>query len=192
MEGDVPAAAVAEIEETDHSHHDREDGDKEDAEPPALQNEMAEMQDVMAKACHDAGADASDDETSDVEYFCGDSEDEAKDFALVAASVQKVKTFCFRAAFKELEEQGLTSLPRHVGGCSISYHAKEQRWQGIYPGVTQGMSSSWGKKTNRSEKEAIVQVVDAVLTAHCSAFPKDHLWKSQMDKVKMAKATHKF
>lgn len=148
----------------------------------------------MEKACHDAGVDLAghDGSESEGDFVLADSDDDVKDFAIVDAKVEKVKNFLFRPAFQKLHDMGLASLPRHVSGCSVSYHSKERRWQGIFPGKTKGMSSSWGGQTHRTEEEALILVIRAVLTAYCEAWPKDKLWKTQFEKVVKAQATHKF
>ena len=143
----------------------------------------------MEKAMHDAGEHVASDAESEGDFVMADSDEDVEDFGMVDAKIEKVKSFLHRAAYKELHDQNLTSLPRHVTGCSLSYHAKERRWQGIYPGKTKGMSYSWGGSTHRSEQEALLQVIQAVLSAHTEAFPKDKLWQKQLEVVTQFQAT---
>ena len=199
LDGQVSAEIIAgiEIEQGEEAALEGfEDGmGDDDNKPLAAGNvqEMADMEQEMQKAVHDAGEMQDDNEDEEIDtYLLADSDDEPKDFGMVSAHLQKVKSFNSRPAFKELEVKMLTQLPRHIPGCSVSYHGLEKRWQGIYPGATKGMSCSWGGTTHRTEKDAIMQVVDAVLSAHCVACPKDGLWKAQLDRVKAARATHSY
>eukprot|EP00438_Fugacium_kawagutii_P002183 Skav228817 [mRNA] locus=scaffold359:353973:361872:+ [translate_table: standard] len=164
------------------------DVDMDDDAAPIAHAEQLDME----KACHDAGVNSADIDGSESEgdFVLADSDDDIKDFAIVDAKVEKVKNFLFRPVFQKLHKLGLTSLPRHVSGCSISYHSKERRWQGIYPGKTKGMSSSWGGNTNRAEEEALIKVIRSVLTAYREAWPKDKLWKKQLELVVKAEANH--
>lgn len=150
-----------------------------DGDGPAIQD--AKQLD-HEKACHDAGIDlALEDECeSDGDFVLADSDDDVKDFAIVDAKVEKVKNFLFRPAFQKLHNLGLASLPRHVSGCSISYHSKERRWQGIYPGKTKGMSSSWGGHTHRTEEEALIKVIRVVLTAYRKHGPRTSYGKHSL------------
>lgn len=155
-----------------------------DTDRDAAGIENAEQLD-MEKACHDSGIDLalSDGSESEGDFVLADSDDDVKDFAIVDGKVEKVKNFLFRPTFQKLRE---------LGGCNIIYHSKERRWQGIYPGKTKGMSSSRGGHTNRTQEEALIKVIRAVLTAYCEAWPKDKLWKTQLEKVVKAEATHKY
>ena len=209
LDGQVPAAIIADMEKEEAEEAEakeaafegfEDDMGENENEPLADENmdpmdEMQALEEGMKKALHDAGEmhdDSEEEEDDQNEYLLADSDDEPKDFGMVSAHVQKVKSFNSRPAFKELEDQMLTQLPRHIGGCSVSYHGKEQRWQGIYPGAKKGMSCSWGGQTHRTEKDAIMQVVESVLSAHLVAYPKDALWKAQLDRVKAARATHSY
>ncbi|CAK9092867.1 unnamed protein product [Durusdinium trenchii] len=120
-----------------------------------------------------------------------DSDEDIEQFG-VPGAVSKVKSFNLRPAWCTLEKQGLTDLPRHVVGCSISCHSTSQQWQAFYPGCKSGMSCSWGKTSHRSECEAILRCVRAVLEGHVRANPKDSVWKRQLDKVLKAEASKSF
>eukprot|EP00435_Cladocopium_sp_Y103_P026607 s954_g6.t1 len=200
LAGDVPADVIEEMEVQDAAAEGEKDavldvlqeGDHE-AEVDAIAGEMQDKALDMQKAQQDAGEQSEEDlEFEEGEYLLADTDEEMIDFHLVSKTVEKVKTFSFREAYQKLEKLDLVSLPRHVGGCSLSYHGHERRWQGLYPKAKVGMSYSWGGSTKRSECEALLSAVRAVLTAHCRAFPKDKLWAAQLEKVKVAEATHKF
>ena len=197
LEGGVPDAVISELEQDMmQDEHEAEQDDEAasggEAEAEMMEDEMQNLQAEHEKALHDACELEGGSEDDGKELVWADSDDDIKDFKLVSKSVSKVKTFCYRPAFQALDELELTSLPRHITGCSLSYHEKERRWQGLYPNVKLGMNFSWGGRTKKTEKECILQVVQAVLQAHCDAHPKDKLWAVQLSKVKNAIATHSF
>ena len=196
LSGDVPACVIEEMQKEEEEAEQgsgevlHDDGDQAEALPVTdeMQDKMLDMQ----KAQQDAGEQSDEQsENEEGEYLLADSDEEVNQFHVVS-KVEKVKSFSFREAYQRLDKLGLCSLPRHVQGCSLSYHGKERRWQGLYPTAKVGMSFSWGGITKRNECEALLSAVRAVLTAHCRACPKDKLWASQLDKVKVAEATQKF
>ena len=196
LSGDVPACVIEEMQKEEEEAEQgsgevlHDDGDQAEALPVTdeMQDKMLDMQ----KAQQDAGEQSDEQsENEEGEYLLADSDEEVNQFHVVS-KVEKVKSFSFREAYQRLDKLGLCSLPRHVQGCSLSYHGKERRWQGLYPTAKVGMSFSWGGITKRNECEALLSAVRAVLTAHCRACPKDKLWASQVDKVKVAEATQKF
>ena len=188
LEGPVDQAAVAELQ-------DQDEDPVSDLEQKgeARNDEMADKEQDMDRALQD---DVVEDE--DQEQGCEvllSSDEELPNLGLEAGmmkNVIRVKTFNARQAWMTLESKGLTALPRHVRGVSISYHAVERRWQGIYPGSTVGMSASWGGSTNRSEQEACLKAIRSVLQAHVAASPKDSMWAAQLRKVEAAEATGSF
>ena len=196
LSGDLPACVIEEMQKAEEEAEQgsgevlHDDGDQAEALPVTdeMQDKMLDMQ----KAQQDAGEQSDEQsENEEGEYLLADSDEEVNQFHVVS-KVEKVKSFSFREAYEKLDKLGLCSLPRHVQGCSLSYHGKERRWQGLYPTAKVRMSFSWGGITKRNECEALLSAVRAVLTAHCRACPKDKLWASQLDKVKVAEATQKF
>ena len=134
----------------------------------------------------DQASQASDED--DVQVL-GDTDDEVEDYAL-PSHVPKVRDFNSRQSWKDLTAQGLILLPRHVKGCSISYHKSGQQWQGFYPNVHIGMSSTWGGSTKRTEHEALLRVCRAIIQAHIATNPKDKaIWKVQLEKIQKAEGT---
>lgn len=176
--GQIPAEAIAAIAEAQ--------GDEEDE--PQADDEMGGKMAELSKAIAEDGLVEND----CCEVICESDEDLEEITAALGLPqglpVYKVKSFHLRDAWKILEAKGLTDLPRHIKGCSISYHSGEQRWQAIYPGSTVGMSTSWGRSTKRSECEALLRTIRNVLEAHCSAHPRDSMWATQLKKVTTAEA----
>ena len=189
LEGPVPNDVILAMEAEDS------DGEKNDAESQAAPDEAAIQEEELEKAMVGDDADQAGDE-SDL-FLIADSDDCLFDFELPAdhagsnekPKVTKVKSFFFREAYKELEKKGLVDIPRHIVGCSLSFHASSQQRHGLYPGLNVGLTAKFGGTTNRSETEAILKVVRAVITAHLEKMPKDKLWQNQLAKVKHVQAT---
>ncbi len=161
-----------------------EDGDeKSDEGLMAVDEEVQKHMDADAANAMDFGVENPED-------LCvlGDTDDEDEDIAWAGCGPKKVKTFMFRPVYAELASKGLCDIPNHVRGCSLACHGTARQWQGHYPETHSGLSATWGGATLRSEKEALLVAVRGVLTAHCSKYPKDKLWKAQLDKVIAAQA----
>eukprot|EP00438_Fugacium_kawagutii_P013863 Skav228403 [mRNA] locus=scaffold3824:14733:31266:- [translate_table: standard] len=185
LEGAVPAEVVAELE-TSEEEDDFVDADEEGPthEMDAIQMETEKH---LAEQCTEMSG-----ETCDVYVAC-DSDEGLSDYELEkqvpkGVTVGKIKSFSFRPAYKKMESLGLVDLPRHITGCSISYHASSRQWQGLYPGCSHGLTSVWGGASLRSEEEAILKVVRSVVSAHLEKYPKDKLWQKQLEKLKEAEA----
>lgn len=149
LSGDVPACVIEEMQKEEEEAEQgsgevlHDDGDQAEALPVTdeMQDKMLDMQ----KAQQDAGEQSDEQsENEEGEYLLADSDEEVNQFHVVS-KVEKVKSFSFREAYQRLDKLGLCSLPRHVQGCSLSYHGKERRWQGLYPTAKVGMSFSWGE-----------------------------------------------
>ncbi len=151
----------------------------------------------MEKAMVEAGCDLAGQEDCDT-FILADTDDEIEELeslgvnATEGGKVGKLKTFNFRPAYKKLEEMNLVALPRHVTGCWLAYHSMSRQWHANYPGVTSGLTATWGSGSKRTETEAIMKVVKAAVTAHVTAFPKDKLWVSQLQRIKDAEAKGTF
>ena len=136
----------------------------------------------------DQASEESDEDDDDYQIL-GDTDDELEAYGL-PSHMPKVKDFNNRQSWKDLMTEGLVLLPRHVKGCSISYHKTGQQWQGFYPNVHTGLSSTWGGTTKRSEREALIRVCRGVIQAHIATNPKDkEIWKVQLEKIKKAEGT---
>lgn len=122
-------------------------------------------------------------------FILADSDDEVPIPAGCSVPVHKVKTFHLRPEWLALERKGLTDLPRHIKNCFISYHSSTQVWEGHYPCCRGGMSAKWGSSTKRTEAEAIILAIKAVLRAHVTAHPKDVVWRRQLDRLEAELAT---
>lgn len=122
-----------------------------------------------------------DEEAPMMELLCGSSDEEVE--VPTTFTTAKVKSFDQRAAYAALQAKGLTDIPRHIVGCSIGYHKSNRQWHGFYAEHTIGMTYTWGGKNQRTELEALLRCVRAILEAHLKAYPKDTLWKGQLAKV---------
>jgi hypothetical protein len=189
-EGEVPNVLDRPAKMDDFPDDEKEggdDNDDDDGEGDDHQMDEAAQreQDELRRAVEAEGEPGQDD--SEIEVLA-DSDDDLEDFGFSRA-VKKVKGFHLRPAWVQLESEDLTLIPRHVKGCSIAYHVGNQQWHGHYPNVHIPMCFSWGRSTKRSETEAILRTVRAVLEAHLLACPKDRMWKSQLAKVRSAEAS---
>ena len=174
FDGMVPEQAIMELEENKAEMEDEEN-----------EGEHQHKEQELQKALLDAGAPFESEDEG--EMLLVDTDD-VQDFHLESQKVCRVKTFNTRSSWVELSELGLTSLPRHVRGCSVGCHLSTCQWQGYYPQTTKGLSFSWGGRTNRSEKESLLKVICGVLSAHVGQNPRDSMWKSQLEKVQTALA----
>lgn len=160
--------------------------DEEEMEIPAeFGMSEAQIQEMEHQRMVDqAGLVEDDDEEIQI---MADTDDEMDSFDIgTGVRAVKVKGYPDRPAWVALGN--LTDLPRHITGCSISYHATSGQWQGFYPGSWVGMSASWGTSSKRTETEAILKAVKGILTAHMHAHPKDKVWERQLQAVREAEA----
>ncbi len=175
---DQPMVQNDEPEESDAGDDEKEHNEEmTEQEIQALEHDKFEA---------DQGLQNELDDLDDILQVLGDSDDDISELTFQHAGATKVKSFMFRNAWKELEAQSLTELPRHIKGCWIACHQLSQQWQGSYPGSLEVMSCSWGKNTKRSETEAILKTLRNILKAHMHAHPKDKLWERQLRRVQDA------
>ena len=166
---------------------------QEENEVPVLEDE--DVEDELQQEHPEPGfgvelaAAPLEDEEAPIELL-GDSSDEEFQLPPTLTAV-KVKSFHTRPAWATLEAKGLTAIPRHIVGCSIGYHKSNRQWHGFYPGHCSGMTYVWGGKNQRTEIEALLRCIRAILEAHLGALPKDKLWKEQLAKVKAEEANPK-
>ena len=99
----------------------------------------------------------------------------------------RVKSFLHRESYRRLCERGLTALPG-VPGVHISYHAGSRTWTGFYES-SKGKCFTHGGTTLRSESEALLLCLKAVIEAHVAKQPRDGAWKAQLEKIKATEAT---
>jgi hypothetical protein len=107
--------------------------------------------------------------------------------SFVNNSFIRVKSFLHRESYRKLHERGLAALP--PCGAHISYHVGGRQWTGYYNGSSQGMCFSHGGSTKRSECEALLMCIKAILIAYTTENRRDVAWKSQLEKVLEAEAT---
>lgn len=185
LEGGVPANMMPEAEADAHLGEEAFEEEEEDQADALCDDEQLHA-DQDAAFHMDQPSEESDGE--DDYQVLGDTDDELEVFGL-PNHVPKVKDFNTRASWKNLSAKGLVLLPRHVKGCSISYHKTGQQWQGFYPGIHAGLSSTWGGSTKRTEGEALLRVLRAIVQAHIATNPKDKgIWEIQLDKIQKAEA----
>jgi len=191
LDGPVPEIALMELEANAAPDMSDEDG------VDVVEDEAAVKAMEMEKAMVEAGCALAGQEDCDI-FILADTDDEIDEqesFGMSAtggSKIGKLKTFNFRPAYKKLEELNLVALPRHVTGCWLAYHSTSQQWHASYPGVSCGLTATWGSGSKRTEPEAIMKVVKAAVTAHVTAFPKDKLWVSQLQRIKDAEAKGTF
>ena len=178
------------IVQNDVSHHDVEPEESVRGDDEHEHIEDMTEQEIQAlehdKFEAEQGLQNESDDLDDILQVLGDSDDDLSDMTFQHGGVTKVKSFMFRDAWKKLESQSLTELPRHIKGVWIGYHQSSQQWQGSYPGSVEVMSCTWGKTTKRSETEAILRTIRNILKAHMYAHPKDKLWERQLCRVQDA------
>ena len=88
------------------------------------------------------------DEPNDTLEICANTSDEDVPEGNGSVSVKKVKDFAHRAEYVKLSSLGLTMLPIHRPGVFLSFHKTTRCWQAFYPGVSSGLSFSFGGSTN--------------------------------------------
>ncbi|CAK9036997.1 unnamed protein product [Durusdinium trenchii] len=131
--------------------------------------------------------DNSQERGEDVEVLADTSDEEAVK-QTVSTIHTRVKSFFHRPAYKALADRGLVDLPC-MSGVLLSYHSTSRCWQGYYPGCHQRLSMTWGGRTLRSEAEALIRVLIGVVRCYTDQFPKDKLWRKQLEKLQLAEAS---
>lgn len=161
--------------------------EEEDEEVPDA--DVAEQAALVEEECQEIMAHTSDEELLD---------------KAARGPYKRVKTFCHRQSYLDMEAKGYTMLPTHVKGVFLSYHRQSRMWQGCYPEATTGMCFSHGGTTNRalaffslggpklrmpgSESEALVKAVQSVLERYLLDCPKDEMWRNQLERIRRAQA----
>lgn len=79
-----------------------------------------------------------------------DTSDEEVDKLELSVKPKKVKSFHFRPAYLKLEAKNLTMVPSHRQGVYLCFHSTSSTWQGFYPGVSHGLSYTFGSSTKRA------------------------------------------
>ena len=181
----------ATVDDLPHQDEQEELDDAENAEDVEKGEDQPEMSEAAIRELDEQRAEAQndnqlDDEDDEIE-FLADSDEEISDFG-VPPTAKKVKSFHTREAWNTLEARGLTDLPRHIRGTSIAYHARNRQWQGHYFRTRIPMCFSWGGTTRRTEAEALLRAIRAILESHLNVHPRDGMWRRQLDKVRTAEA----
>lgn len=145
-----------------------------DPEANAAAEEQEELLRQELQACDDAQVcdDPLDLDPMDILAVTED-EDELKG----APAHRKVKSFMNRESYKRLHRKGLADLPTSIPGVCLGRHATHNQWQGFFPGISTGLSFSWGGTTGRSEIEALVKTLKGLLAAFIDRFPREQIWK---------------
>ena len=143
----------AEIDAEEARHRERlDDDERSDAdEPMQVHESTSDQEDLME--------------------ILADTEDEG-----VPPQHRRVKSFMHRPSWQRLERHGLTHIPTAVPGVYIGCHATTRCWQSFFPGVHSGLSFSWSGSTNRTEVEALLKCLKALLSAYTQKFPREKLW----------------
>ena len=81
-------------------------------------------------------------------YNTSDEEEVSKLFA-PGEKFTKVKAFCYRDVYKQLQDKGPTMLPTHITGVFLSFHTGSRTWQGYFPGAP-SCGFTFGGTTKRS------------------------------------------
>lgn len=97
-------------------------------------DEQAELQEFMQE--------------DDIQEFMAQTSDEEEIRKVASGPFVRVKDFCARQAFRNLDAKGLTIIPVHIGGVFLSYHKGSRTWQGSY--ASKGCCFSHGGSTNRA------------------------------------------
>lgn len=175
--------ALEHLEKASEDKEDQEedDGDENGEDHGFLdeENALVEQEGMISNAHAEA---------SDLEEVLAFSSEEEGLADMVDRPFVRVKSFQRREAYKSLEARGLMLLPQ--GGVHISYHKSTRAWTGFYRGQkAEGLCYTHGGKTKRTEGECLLKVIKGILEAHVAQFPRDRLWKAQLEKVKNAEAT---
>jgi len=147
----------------------------------------ADDPDVIAQQENEA-MEIAEHDPEDCEEIMAFSDEEDVLAGMAEGKFNRVKTFMHREAFKRLEERGVTILPASCGAF-LGYHATTRTWQGYYQNKSIGLSFTHGGKTNRSESEALFRVIRGILQKYCEEFPRDKLWRGQLNKLLDLEAT---
>lgn len=130
---------------------------------------------------------------NNLQEIMADSSEEEVVQATVSGQHSRVKSFHHREAYRKLQELGLADIPSVMPGVFLGCHATTRTWQGFFPDEHTGLSATWGGSTGRTEPEALLRVVTRLLECHCGLFPRDKMWRQQLQKVQDAAATvHRF
>ena len=116
------------------AYENEDEGDEDGQMPEAFEAE--EYSEAAARQMDDDRYDMENGQVQDdMEngfFLLADSDEEIDLPALhlpAGTTTTKVKSFHLRQAWIDLENEGLCELPRHIAGCSISYHATTRQWQ---------------------------------------------------------------
>ena len=99
-----------------------------------------------------------------------------------AAGNTRTKQLILRDEYGELHNLGLTDRP---AGCQIGVHPAAMKWRSFsFHAGSQHFARSWGPRSGRTARKALLRVLELMLEAHCNAVPKDSLAKKQLRKIK--------
>lgn len=160
----------------------QEEVDEEDGDVDGIDGQGDEQEALLAEEMRAV----CEDQDGREEVLAYSSEEEELG-SFVNNSFIRVKSFLHRESYRKLHERGLAALP--PCGAHISYHVGGRQWTGYYNGSSQGMCFSHGGSTKRSECEALLMCIKAILIAYTTENRRDVAWKSQLEKVLEAEAT---
>ena len=165
------------LEQEANSGSEGGDGEGPFDDPDILaQQENAAMEIVE----HDADADC--------EEIMAYSDEEHMVAGMAESKFNRVKTFMYREAYQRLQARGATMLPSSCGAF-LGYHATTRTWQGYYRQKSISLSFTRGGRTHRSETEALFRVIRGIVQQYCNDFPRDLMWKGQLNKLLDLEAT---
>lgn len=130
------ASGALEALEGENQGPESEDLEEECAEDEAFLQQQEAMQIEEQKVADvEAMADTSDEETVQ---------------EVLHSKFTRVKAFTHRPAYKALEDRGLTLIPSHEKGVVLCFHSTTNQWQAYYPNVHQGLTMTFGGKSQSS------------------------------------------
>ena len=138
----------------------------------------AEEQEFMENA--EAIQDQDDSDKEEILYY---SSEEETVKGMATSNFGRVKSFDHRPEWKALSARGATEIPPN---CFIGYHATSRTWQGYFGesgGGSGSISRTHGGKTNRTPGEALLMVIQGMVEYYCSKFPRDKVWKKQLERL---------
>ena len=140
LDGGVDPSLLEELKSKDQEEQEEANDDVDPLVQAALdeQNELLEADQAI-----------EDDGVDDPFEVMALSDDEAVS-AHVLGAVKRVKQFNHRAAYVELDSEGLVMLPSHHPGLYLSFHSTSSTWQGFYPNCHSGLSYTFSKTTGRA------------------------------------------
>ena len=182
LSGDLPAGGARKAIEKDIEHDDPDEDHFAQPDTNEFEDHMA-----MKAAEHESDEDLDEAIHSGWMFVDSGSEDDHDQPAAIACEESKITRARVSAERPEFQECAKLGLVERPAGCTIGIHPGSMIWRAAAHGCSHH-GRSFTSTCGRTPKQALLRVIQLMLSDHVEQMPQDRLAKKQLARVTEARA----